>query len=78
MTQPRLVVCARHFGILVHAVTLMSTHEHLIVTDPQGRYPEFRTMKRPEAYFHADNSQWPDTIELSVRLPPGLEWDYGA
>jgi hypothetical protein len=25
----------------VHAVTLMSTHEHLIVTDPKGRYPDF-------------------------------------
>ena len=36
-----LAICARQFGILVHAVTLMSTHEHLIVTDPQGRYPEF-------------------------------------
>jgi len=36
-----LALCARQFGILVHAVTLMSTHEHLIVTDPQGRYPEF-------------------------------------
>jgi hypothetical protein len=36
-----LAVCARRFGILVHAVTLMSTHEHLIVTDPKGRYPDF-------------------------------------
>jgi REP element-mobilizing transposase RayT len=36
-----LALCARQFGILVHAVTLMSTHEHLIVTDPQGRYPDF-------------------------------------
>ncbi len=36
-----LAICARQFGILVHAVTLMSTHEHLIVTDSQGRYPEF-------------------------------------
>jgi REP element-mobilizing transposase RayT len=36
-----LALGARQFGILVHAVTLMSTHEHLIVTDPQGRYPEF-------------------------------------
>ncbi len=36
-----LAICARKFGILVHAVTLMSTHEHLIVTDPEGRYPDF-------------------------------------
>jgi len=36
-----LALCARKFGILVHAVTLMSTHEHLIVTDTKGRHPEF-------------------------------------
>jgi REP element-mobilizing transposase RayT len=36
-----LAICARQFGILVHAVTLMSTHEHLIVTDPLGHYPDF-------------------------------------
>jgi len=36
-----LAVCARQFGILVHAVTLMSTHEHLIVTDTEGRFPLF-------------------------------------
>jgi len=36
-----LAVCAARFGILVHAVTLMSTHEHLIVTDTQGRLPLF-------------------------------------
>jgi REP element-mobilizing transposase RayT len=143
-----LAICARQFGILVHAVTLMSTHEHLIVTDPQGCYPEFLrrlhrlvslgtkmlrkwegptwdddqssvvrllteqaileklayvmanpvkaglvrhardwpgitvlshelgrrtwTLKRPEAYFNAKNPKWPDTIELSLTLPPSL------
>jgi len=36
-----LAVCARQFGILVHAVTLMSTHEHLVVTDPTRRLPDF-------------------------------------
>lgn len=36
-----LAVCAKQFGILVHAVTLMSTHEHLIVTDTRGRFPLF-------------------------------------
>ena len=36
-----LAVCAREFGVLVHAVTLMSTHEHLVVTDVQGRLPDF-------------------------------------
>jgi len=36
-----LAVSARRYGIVVHAVVLMSTHEHLIVTDPLGRLPLF-------------------------------------
>ena len=144
-----LALCAQQFGILVHAVTLMSTHEHLIVTDTKGRHPEFLrrlhrlvslgtkvlrkwegptwepeqasvvrllteqaiieklayvmanpvkaglvrhardwpgitvlphelgrrvwTVKRPKAYFNAKNSQWPDSIALSLTLPPSLE-----
>jgi hypothetical protein len=36
-----LAVCAHQFGILVHTVTLMSTHEHLVVTDTRGRLPDF-------------------------------------
>lgn len=36
-----LAVCAAKFGVLVHAVVLMSTHEHLVVTDPRGVLPEF-------------------------------------
>ncbi|MDH4283393.1 MAG: transposase, partial [Myxococcales bacterium] len=36
-----LAVCAREFGVLVHGVTLMSTHEHLVLTDAQGRLPDF-------------------------------------
>lgn len=36
-----LAVCADKFGILVHAVVLMSTHEHLVVTDPRGVLPDF-------------------------------------
>lgn len=36
-----LAVCAQQFGILVHAVTLMSTHEHLVVSDPKRRLPDF-------------------------------------
>jgi REP element-mobilizing transposase RayT len=36
-----LALCAHQFGVLVHAVTLMSTHEHLIVTDTRGCLPDF-------------------------------------
>ena len=36
-----LALCAREFGVLVHGVTLMSTHEHLVLTDTQRRLPDF-------------------------------------
>ncbi|MFW2389409.1 MAG: transposase [Polyangiales bacterium] len=149
-----LAVCARQFGILVHAVTLMSTHEHLVVTDPARRLPDFlrdlhrlvslgakvlrnwegpiwdhekssvvrlltgqamieklayvaanpvkaglvasardwpgvtvlphelgrRTLviARPAVFFRPDNRKWPDTVELSLTLPPALEQTHPA
>ena len=36
-----LAVVAQKFGIRVHAVVLMSTHEHLVVTDTRGTLPSF-------------------------------------
>lgn len=36
-----LAVVAQRHGILVHAAVLMSTHEHLVVTDVKGRLPQF-------------------------------------
>ena len=36
-----LAVAARRNGVLVHVVTLMSTHPHIIVTDVEGRLPAF-------------------------------------
>ena len=36
-----LAVCAKKFDIQVHAVTVMSTHEHLVVTDTAGVLPRF-------------------------------------
>ena len=149
-----LAVCARQFGILAHAVTLMSTHEHLVLTDPERRLPDFlrdlhrlvslgtkvirkwegpvwdhkkasvvrlltkqaiveklayvmanpvkaglvahardwpgltvlphelgrRTLliERPPVFFRADNSKWPDTVELTLTLPPTLAEAYRA
>ncbi len=149
-----LAVCAKQFGILVHAVTLMSTHEHLVITDPNRRLPEFlrdlhrlvslgakvirkwegpiwdhekssvvrllteqamieklayvmanpvkaglvahardwpgiivlphelgrRTLviERPRVFFSPDNRKWPDTVELTLTLPPTLERSYPA
>ncbi|MBT8468231.1 MAG: transposase [Deltaproteobacteria bacterium] len=149
-----LGVCVRQYGILVHAVMLMSTHEHLVLTDPERRLPDFlrdlhrlvslgtkvlrkwegpvwdhekasvvrllteqamveklayvmanpvkaglvahardwpgltvlphelgrRTLviERPPVFFRADNSKWPDTVELTLTLPPALAEAYGA
>ena len=36
-----LFACARQLDIEVHAAVLMSTHEHLVVTDPTGRISVF-------------------------------------
>ncbi|AKF03482.1 Transposase [Sandaracinus amylolyticus] len=36
-----LAVSARKHGIVVHVATLMSTHEHLVVTDVAGVLPDF-------------------------------------
>lgn len=35
-----LAVAAKRTGVLVHVVTLMSTHPHIVVTDVEGRLPE--------------------------------------
>ena len=36
-----LAIAAQRTGVLVHVVTLMSTHPHIVVTDVEGRLPEF-------------------------------------
>jgi REP element-mobilizing transposase RayT len=42
-----LAYAASLTGVLVHAVVVMSNHIHLVVTDPEGRLPEFlRTLHR--------------------------------
>jgi putative transposase len=39
-----LAWCAGHFGILIHAAILMSTHEHVVLTDVFGVLPDFLAM----------------------------------
>ncbi|WP_053231517.1 hypothetical protein [Sandaracinus amylolyticus] len=36
-----LAIAAQRTGVRVHAAVLMSTHEHLVVSDPAGRLPVF-------------------------------------
>src|SRR5690349_10149353 len=36
-----LALYATRFGMLIHAAILMSTHVHIVLTDPSGRLPEF-------------------------------------
>jgi hypothetical protein len=58
--------CAARFGILVHAMVLMSTHEHLVLTDTLGVLPVFLQM------FHR-------LVSLAtkvVRRWEGAVWDH--
>ena len=62
-----LAVCAKEFGVLVHAAVLMSTHEHLVVTDPDRRLPDFlRELHRLVSMGTKAIRQW-----------EGPTWDYG-
>jgi hypothetical protein len=36
-----LAFCAQFCGIVIHLAVLMSTHEHLVITDPHGSLPVF-------------------------------------
>ena len=36
-----LGLCAKEFGMQIHAFVLMSTHEHLVLTDTNKRLPDF-------------------------------------
>jgi hypothetical protein len=59
-------VAAERFGIEVHAVVLMSTHEHLVVTDSRGELPRFLQ------YFHR-------VLALGVKVLrkwEGAVWDH--
>ena len=37
-----LAYAARKFGIQVHAIVVMSTHYHAILSDPRGLFPDFK------------------------------------
>jgi REP element-mobilizing transposase RayT len=55
-----LAWAAARFGILVHAFVVMSSHQHLVVTDPHGRLPDFlRELHRNMAKaLNASQGQW--------------------
>ena len=36
-----LIYCAKQYGIMIHAACVMSTHYHLVITDPFGLLPRF-------------------------------------
>lgn len=60
-----LAVCARQFGILVHAVTFMSTHEHLVVTDPTRRLPDFLRKEIGSRTGRSDRKEGDRTVVAS-------------
>ena len=56
------VISARH-GIIVHAVVQMSTHWHVIVTDPRGVLPEFLAeMHRVMAHCFKRHRDWSEEL----------------
>ena len=69
-----LAVAALRYGILVHAFCVMSTHYHLVATDPLGVLPDFL------AFFHRivalglkvlrkwEGAAWDDAQTSVVRL----------
>lgn len=62
-----LAVAAARYDLLVHAAVLMSTHEHLVLTDTTGRLPEFLQ------FFHR-------IVALGTKVVRGWEgavWDLG-
>lgn len=63
-----LAVLAARYGILVHAVVVMSTHEHLVLTDSRGQLPRFLQelhrlvalgVKVLRKWEGADRMRWP-------------------
>ncbi len=58
-----LAVTSRKFGIEVHAAMLMSTHEHLVVTDRQGNFPDFiRELHRLVALGTKVHRKWEGAV----------------
>jgi hypothetical protein len=58
-----VAVLAKRHGILVHAVTLMSTHEHLVLTDTRGTLPLFlRELHRMVALMMKVLRKWEGAV----------------
>lgn len=69
-----LAVAAARTGVLVHALTVMSNHYHLIATDPDGRLPEFYSWlhefvaKALNAHYGRWENFWASEPTSCVRL----------
>jgi REP element-mobilizing transposase RayT len=58
-----LAVFSERYSIAVHAVVLMSSHEHLIATDTRGRMPDFlRDFHRMVALSTKELRQWEGNV----------------
>jgi REP element-mobilizing transposase RayT len=55
-----IAYAARKTGVIVHAVCVMSNHQHIVLTDVQGRIPDFaRELHRMTAKaMNANQGQW--------------------
>lgn len=69
-----LAVAAHRYGMQVHAFCVMSTHYHLVVTDPHARLPEFQQMlhalvaRALNSWFGRWESFWAPSSYSAVRL----------
>jgi putative transposase len=69
-----LAIAADRTGVLVHALTLMSNHYHLVATDPQGRIPEFYGLlhalvgRALNAHYGRSENFWSSSPTSCVRL----------
>ena len=73
-----LAVAARRFGVMVHAVCVLSNHFHLVVTDPEARLPAFHQFldalvaRAMNAFLGRWEAFWaPDSYSAVRLLSPG-------
>jgi REP element-mobilizing transposase RayT len=69
-----LAVAASRYGVLVHAVCVMSNHVHLVVTDPRANLPDFTHLldgvvaKTFNEYYDRRENFWAPSSYSAVAL----------
>jgi REP element-mobilizing transposase RayT len=69
-----LAVAAERYGVLIHAVCVMSNHVHLVVTDPRAALPDFTHLldgvvaKALNGFFERKENFWAPSSYNAVEL----------